>query len=569
MHFPPRLPAAAWQVVGVALLSGPLLAWMLLYLRTEVLRTGQERTDALTQVIAEQSARTLQSVDGRLQLVIARLQALQQAGTLEPARAQAMLEAELKDLPFVRSLWVVDSTGRLTYGSDPVLAGESMADRPYFQAYVTAPAAEFFVGPPLRSRRTGQWIISASRPWRDSGGKLQGVVTAAVEPSYFDQLWRRIDLGENGAVALFRRNGQLMVRSPMDEDLIGQVIPNNPLFLKFLPRAPEGVFMAASPVDQVERIVGYRELPVNREFVIAVGTSQDAVLAAWRRQAGLAALVWLGAVLGAVGLTWQLHRQSRSRERTEQRLQQLVQVVPQIVFIIDAQGGVQFVSQRWTELTGRRGEEALHDRWQQSVHPDDRQDMVDKLGEALRKGQQLELEYRLRYRDGGFRWQLLRAVPFREGRGDALSWYGAATDIDDLKRAQDRLREQAELLKVAGRLARMGAWRIDVKTQRVTWSEEAATILDLPADSEPTMQEMIAMLAPASLPLALQSLQECIDHAQPFDVEVAVLTPTGRKVWLRTIGQPLVDAQGKVVAVQGAQQDITPRIRMPGKSPAR
>jgi PAS domain S-box-containing protein len=194
------------------------------------------------------------------------------------------------------------------------------------------------------------------------------------------------------------------------------------------------------------------------------------------------------------------------------------------------------------------------------VHPDDRNAAVERLTTHLRIREQIELELRLLARDGAWRWHLLRAVPVPEA--DSLTWFGTATDIDDLKQAQARLQAQAELLKMASRLARMGGWTMDLGTQRVSWSEGAAAILDMPVEVEPSMQEVIAMLAPHSLESSLQALQACIEHGTPFDVEMEMLTPTGRRVWLRSIGQPLRGADGKVVAIQGAQQDITPRVRM-------
>jgi len=239
----------------------------------------------------------------------------------------------------------------------------------------------------------------------------------------------------------------------------------------------------------------------------------------------------------------------------------LAQAMPQIVFAANPRGLVRFISQRWSEVTGRSVEDALGTRWQQLVHPADLDAIVKRLAEGLRTGQELQHEYRLRHRDGSYRWQLLRAVPVRE-QSDVVSWFGTTTDIDALKQAQDRLREQADQLHVAGRLTRMGHWRVDLATQRVTLSQEAAAILDMPPDAQPTMQELFAMVAPQSLPNALQAVDACVSEGQPFDLETELVTATGRHVWLRSVGEPLRDGTGKVFAIQSAQQDITLRVLM-------
>ena len=82
----------------------------------------------------------------------------------------------------------------------------------------------------------GSWLTTASRPIRGADGALEGVIAAAVEAPYFEQLWRGIDLGAEGAVALFRRDGVLMMRSPHDEQSVGKVFTSLPLFTEHLER---------------------------------------------------------------------------------------------------------------------------------------------------------------------------------------------------------------------------------------------------------------------------------------------------------------------------------------------
>ncbi|MEJ8839550.1 PAS domain-containing sensor histidine kinase [Ramlibacter sp. AN1133] len=268
------------------------------------------------------------------------------------------------------------------------------------------------------------------------------------------------------------------------------------------------------------------------------------------------------ALAATLVLALQLWRQSRSRKRTEERFRQLSNAVPQIVFMADRRGQVQFVSYRWVEVTGLRRREAMGEGWQQAVHPDDRAPLVRKLREMVRRGEVFEVEHRLRTADGSYRWQLLRASPLAQEGEAGVSWLGTATDIDALKLAQEQAREQAERLRMAGRMTRTGSWRADLATQRLALSEEAAAVLDLPPDATPTLQDVLAMLTPESLPRASQAVNACVEQGVPFDIEVELVTPTRRQVSVRSIGEPLRDEHGKVVALQGAQQDITLRTLM-------
>jgi len=200
--------------------------------------------------------------------------------------------------------------------------------------------------------------------------------------------------------------------------------------------------------------------------------------------------------------------------------------------------------------------------WQQRVHPADLQALREQLQHALRTKVEMQHEFRLLYRDGSYRWQLLRAVPVRVDGAAVESWFGTATDVDALKQAEVQLRTQAERLHVASRLSRLGHYRVDLASQRVLLSDEAAVILDLPPDAEPSLQQIFAMLAPASLPQVIHVIEACVTEGQPFDVEVELVTATGRGAWVRSVGEPVRDASGQVVAIQGAQQDITLRVLM-------
>jgi PAS domain S-box-containing protein len=548
-------------VLALSLLTGALLLYALLYLRESAVRSGEELTDSLSRVISEQTARTLQSVDQTLQLAIFRVETLRAAGQLDEATARAALRAELKDLPFLRALWVVDADGRIILDSNEGNIGAAMGDRPYVRAYRERPATGFFIGPALRSRTNGAWMMSVARPMRNSDGSLRAVLAGAVEPPYFERLWRGIELGSSGTVALYSRSGQLIARTPANDSLVGLDFSATPLFTEYLAAAPQGTFIRESGVDGVLRVVAYRQLSTYPDLVVAVGSGYDEMLAPWRRFAMLTGGVWLAAVVLAFVLTARVRQHARQRAQSEQRLQQLAQAVPQIVFTATARGAVTFVSRRWAEVTGRPLEDALGARWQRLVHPADLRFTVARVAEGLGIGKEMQHQFRLRSREGGYRWQLMHAAPVRDGEG-TVSWIGTATDIDALRQAQDRLRDQAEQLRVAGRLTRMGYWRIDVASQRLTLSEEAAAMLDLPPDAEPTLQEAFALVAPQWLPGALQGMNACIERGEPFDVEVEVVTGTGRHVWLRSVGEAVVDGTGRTVAIQGAQQDITLRVLM-------
>ncbi|MGP3698570.1 PAS domain-containing protein [Rhodobacter sp. NSM] len=125
----------------------------------------------------------------------------------------------------------------------------------------------------------------------------------------------------------------------------------------------------------------------------------------------------------------------------------VTEAMPQVVWSTRADGYLDFLNQQWTDLTGATADAARGEDWRSFFHPDD-QPAIDRLWtHAIRTGEPYEIEYRLRHRDGQYRWVLGRGVPVRDGAGRILRWMGTCTDIHDLKLAQQRqqlLREEME-----------------------------------------------------------------------------------------------------------------------------
>ena len=134
---------------------------------------------------------------------------------------------------------------------------------------------------------------------------------------------------------------------------------------------------------------------------------------------------------------------------SEAEFRQLVEAMPQILWITRPDGGHTHFNQRWMDFTGRTLEESLGHGWNPAFHPDDQPRAAELWQQAVTTGQPYEIEYRLRRADGSYHWMLGRALPIRDTAGKIVKWFGTCTDIDELKRAQDRISEQAALLDKA------------------------------------------------------------------------------------------------------------------------
>lgn len=135
----------------------------------------------------------------------------------------------------------------------------------------------------------------------------------------------------------------------------------------------------------------------------------------------------------------------------EEEFRTLAESMPQIVWIAETDGMSIYFNNRWTEYTGLTMKESLDDGWKKAIHPDDEHQVWDAWKLSVLTGADYSIEARLRNEDGIYRWWLIRSVPFKNGSGKIIKWFGTCTDIDDIKMAQ------LEILKINRALKTLSA----------------------------------------------------------------------------------------------------------------
>src|SRR5579884_2354688 len=134
-----------------------------------------------------------------------------------------------------------------------------------------------------------------------------------------------------------------------------------------------------------------------------------------------------------------------ARKRTQAEIQALIDAIPQLVWIARADGYVTYNNQRLTDYLGMSSEQVKGDGWLAGVHPDDRQRVWQTWQISVQTGTLYEVEFRMRDGSSGeYRWFLVRGVPQRDAQGKILHWVGTCTDIEEKKRAEQRLKESEQ-----------------------------------------------------------------------------------------------------------------------------
>jgi formate hydrogenlyase transcriptional activator len=244
------------------------------------------------------------------------------------------------------------------------------------------------------------------------------------------------------------------------------------------------------------------------------------------------------------------NRQTAARFRT------IIDTIPVIAWCAGPDGSAEFWNRRWHDYTGICLEDATGCGCCAAIHPDDLGQLEKKWEPDLASGNAGQLEARLRRFDGEYRWFLFRYEPLRDAAGKILNWYGTNTDIDDLKRAEQKLRQgEQEFRGITDAIAQgivvlspdgtaLYANRVALKTTGLTLEEVQAQGFFLLAFHPEDVANLKA------------SRDAGLLGGEPFELEMRGLLPNGEYQWQLIQYNPLRDDQGRIVRWYATATDI-------------
>jgi PAS domain S-box-containing protein len=254
---------------------------------------------------------------------------------------------------------------------------------------------------------------------------------------------------------------------------------------------------------------------------------------------------------------------------SEARLRKIIDTIPTLAWCSLPDGTGIFWNRRWHEYTGLAFEAVRGWGWQDAIHPEDLKEITDKWLGFLASGQAGEVEGRLRRFDGVYRWFLFRAEPLRDEAGNIVNWYGTDTDIDDLKRAEAKLRQDEEELRRNERELRQ---LIDCLPQHVLVLDKDGTLLQanntLLDYTGLTLEEMKGAgtrerlsrdVHPEDLERFEMERSAGLSKEGPFEMEKRLLGKDGRYRWFLVRCNPVLNENGEVVRWFGTATDIEDR----------
>jgi formate hydrogenlyase transcriptional activator len=142
-----------------------------------------------------------------------------------------------------------------------------------------------------------------------------------------------------------------------------------------------------------------------------------------------------------------LYRELQDREarirQDELELRRIIDAIPEAIVVFGPDGSTLDANAFMLDFTGLTLDEIQADVSRvRRFHPDDVERLQDERRKALVRGEPFDAEFRIRRKDGHYRWFLVHYNPFRDAEGNITRWYATGTDIDDRKQTEERIRRE-------------------------------------------------------------------------------------------------------------------------------
>lgn len=252
-------------------------------------------------------------------------------------------------------------------------------------------------------------------------------------------------------------------------------------------------------------------------------------------------------------------RAEKALQESERRFREMLENMDLVAMTLDQNGLVTFCNDFLLRLTGWNRGEVLGNDWFVQFIPESAPAVKTIFQESFRSGSlPRHYENPIKTRTGQLREIAWSNTVLRDMDGNPIGTAGIGEDITERKQAEQALRESEMLLREMGRTAKIGGWELNPRTGEGRWTDEVARIHDLDPSVQPNRAMGTDYYHGPSRTLIEIAVQEAIDHGTPYDLELEIISATGRHKWVRTICEPVVE-NGKVVKLRGSFQDITER----------
>ena len=269
-----------------------------------------------------------------------------------------------------------------------------------------------------------------------------------------------------------------------------------------------------------------------------------------------------GAIIGSVCVVRDVTHRVRAEEalrHSEERLRLATAAARIGAFDWDIRTGVNLWTEELEAMYGLAPGEFGNTQpaWEHLIHSDDRATAVALVKGALETGRPVEGEWRVVWPDGSVHWIAGRFQAYKDDAGRPLRLTGVNIDITRQKAVEEALRRSGEDLDRAQAVGQVGSWRLDVRENVLSWSDENHRIFGLPIGTQLTYETFLSVVHPEDRAFVDARWQAAL-RGEPYDIEHRLLVE-GQVKWVRERAFLEHDEAGELLGGFGITQDVTTR----------
>ncbi len=252
-------------------------------------------------------------------------------------------------------------------------------------------------------------------------------------------------------------------------------------------------------------------------------------------------------------------RRAEEALRTVERdLSSIINMIPALAWSARADGSAECFNRHYLDYIGLSAEQACGWGWTVAVHPDDAGELIASWTRIIQVQKPGETEARLRRFDGKYCWFLFRVNPLRNEAGAIVKWCGINIDIDDRKRAEEKLRRSEAFLAEGQRTGLAGSFSWLLDTNELTFSEELYRIFEFEPGTPVTLERIADRVHPDDIPLLFDKRADARSTGSDHDYEMRLLLPDGAIKYVHVVSHSTRGRDDRPEYI-GAVQDVTQR----------
>jgi PAS domain S-box-containing protein len=253
--------------------------------------------------------------------------------------------------------------------------------------------------------------------------------------------------------------------------------------------------------------------------------------------------------------------QVKARQQIEEntrRFQSLADALPNMVWIADANGEVNYYNQQWYNYTGQDYNSAQGQGWEDTIHPEDLHYVKKKWQHSIETGKPYHAETRHKRKDGHYNWFLNRGLPFKNDQGIIQNWFGTCTDIQDKKTTEQSLQESEVYFRAMADSVPVVIWVCNTKGQ-CTYLNKQWYNLTGQRPEEGFGYGWLEAVHPDDFEKAKATFIEANEKRIPFYFTYRLKTRDGEYRWAIDAATPKFNEKGEFEGLVGSVIDIHER----------